>query len=161
MTEIVVGGLIWFCALGCGVIGGLYFAFSTFIMTALGRIEQDQGIAAMNAINTTILRSLFMPVFFGTTLASLALAVIGLLRWGDDGAAAMFAGGLIYVLGMFVVTIVWNVPRNNALAAVGGSSPQAASVWKRYLSEWTAWNHVRTISSIAACGLFIAALIAR
>jgi uncharacterized membrane protein len=143
------------------LLAGLYFAFSAFIMTALGRIGQAPGIMAMNAINTTIVQSLFMPLFLGTTLTSVALVVFAVLRWGEPGAAAMAAGGVLYVVGMFVCTMTFNVPLNDALAAVDPASAEAASVWARYLREWTLWNHVRTISSTAACALFIAAIAAR
>ena len=63
----LVTGLLWFSAIGCGLLAGLYFAFSTFIMTALGRIDQGAGIAAMNSINKVIVQSLFLPVFMGST----------------------------------------------------------------------------------------------
>jgi uncharacterized membrane protein len=155
MMDTLVTALLWFCAIGCAVIGGLFFAFSTFIMTALGRIDRLAGIAAMNAINAVILRSLFMQVFFGTTLASLALAVIGVLRWGEPGALAMAAGGVIYVVGMFVVTMAFNVPLNNQLARAPSDE-----TWARYLKDWTLWNHVRTIAPTIASALFICALIA-
>ena len=62
MTELFLTCLLWFGAIGCGLLAGLYFAFSVFIMTALGRIEQAQGISAMNSINSTILRSLIHGV---------------------------------------------------------------------------------------------------
>lgn len=122
MRQLLTPSLFWFSAIGCGLMAGVYFAFSTFVMTALGRIGQAQGIAAMNAINVEIVRSLFMPFFLGTTLTSAALAVIALLRWNEPGAIAMLAGGVLYVLGMFVVTMVFNVPLNDALAAVEPSS---------------------------------------
>ena len=161
MTQLVASGLLWFAALGCGLLAGLYFAFSTFIMTALRRIDQASGVSAMNAIDSTILRSLFMPLFFGTTLASLVLAVMALFRWSEPGATAMLAGGLIYVAGMFLCTMFFNVPLNNALAAVDPASAEAASVWARYLHDWTRWNHVRTIASTAARTLYIAVLAAK
>jgi uncharacterized membrane protein len=161
MPQLLTTGLLWFSALGCGLIAGLYFAFSTFIMTALDRIGHAQGIAVMNAINVEIVRSLFMPIFLGTTLTSAVLAIIGFLRWGEPGAMAMLAGGVIYVVGMFIVTMVFNVPLNDALMAVGPSSSEAASLWPRYLKDWTMWNHVRTIASLAAFALYIAALTAR
>ncbi|MBR1278948.1 DUF1772 domain-containing protein [Bradyrhizobium sp. AUGA SZCCT0283] len=163
MLQMLIVGLLWFSAIGCGLLAGLYFAFSAFIMTALGRIGQAAGIAAMNAINVAIVQSLFMPVFLATTAASAALAVTALLRWGEPGAMAMAmaAGGALYVFGMFVVTMIFNVPLNNALAAADPASHEAASLWARYLTDWTLWNHVRTVSSTAACALFIAAIAAR
>jgi uncharacterized membrane protein len=153
--------MLWFGAIGCGLLAGIYFAFSTFIMSALGRIQQTQGISAMNSISSTILGSLFMPFFYGTTLASLVLFIIGLVRRGEPGAMAMVASGLIYVVGMFLCTIFFNVPLNNALAAVDPGSEAAASIWARYLKDWTFWNHLRTISSTAASALYVVAIAAK
>jgi uncharacterized membrane protein len=156
----VASGLLWFSAIGCGLLGGLYFAFSAFIMTSLGRIDRAAGIAAMNAINADIVRSPFMPVFLLTTLSAAALAVLAVVRWGEPGALAMLAGGIVYVLGMFVVTVAFNVPLNNALAAVEPTTAAAAQTWARYLMDWTWWNHVRTLACTAAVALFIAAIAA-
>src|SRR5215475_1408104 len=97
IMRTLVMSLLWFSAVGCGLMAGLYFAFSTFIMTAFGRIDQASGIAAMNAINDVIVRSLFMPVFLGSTLTSLALAVLGPFRWDEPGATMWLAGGVLYV----------------------------------------------------------------
>jgi uncharacterized membrane protein len=72
---------------------------------------------------------------------------------------AMLLGGLIYIAGMFLCTMFFNVPLNNALAAANATS--AASVWSQYLKEWTMWNHVRTVSSTTACALYISAIAAR
>jgi uncharacterized membrane protein len=161
VTQLFITSLLWFGAIGCGLLAGVYFAFSAFIMTALGRIEPAQGISAMNAISSTILGSLFMPFFFGTTVASFILAIGGLVRRGKPGAMAMLAGGLIYVAGMFLCTMFFNVPLNNTLVTVDPTSGEAALVWARYLKDWTLWNHVRTISSAAASVLYIAAIAAK
>jgi uncharacterized membrane protein len=160
MTFILTA-LLWFSAIGCGMMAGLYFAFSTFIMTALGRIPQAHGISAMQSINTTILQSLFMPLFWGTTLAALVLASFALFRLGETAATPMLAASLLYVVGMFVCTIVFNVPLNNALDAVDPASAEGATVWAHYLKDWTFWNHLRTVASAAASALFVVAILAR
>jgi len=102
----LITGLLWVGAIGCGLLAGLYFAFSTFIMTALGRIDQAHGVSAMNAINATILGSLFMPFFSGTTVASLLLAIIGILRRGEPGARLLVAGGLAGPLALSSTNLV-------------------------------------------------------
>jgi uncharacterized membrane protein len=71
----------------------------------------------------------------------------------QPGAALRLGGGLAYLLGAFLVTIVANVPRNDALAALDPGSVNAAAEWMRYLSEWTTWNHVRTAAALAAAAL--------
>jgi uncharacterized membrane protein len=130
-------------------------------MTALGRIDQAAGISAMNAINVDIVRSLFMPLFLGTTRTGALLAGLAVLHWDESGAAAMLVGGVLYAVGMFVVTMVLNLPLNDALAAADLSSAEAASLWTRYLTGWSFWNHVRTMASTAAFALFMVAIAAR
>lgn len=157
MQQVIVSCLLWLSIIGSALIGGLYFAFSTFIMTALARLDQAAGIAAMNAINTDIQRSLFMPIFLGSTVTATALAVLAPFGWAEPAALPMLVGGVVYLVGMFVVTMVWNVPLNNALLATA-ANVDAASTWTRYLKEWTFWNHIRTIASVVALVLFTIAL---
>jgi uncharacterized membrane protein len=161
MIQLAISGLLWFAALGCGVMAGVFFAFSSFINAALERAGQVPGILAMNSINETIVRSWFMPIFLGSTLASLVLAAVSLGRWQQPGSLAQLAGGVIYVVGMFACTMVFNVPLNNALLAVDPASPGGATVWAHFLDVWTRWNHVRTAASLVATALFIGALLAR
>ncbi|WP_416796509.1 DUF1772 domain-containing protein [Ciceribacter azotifigens] len=158
MVNVAISVLLWFSAIGCGLLAGLYFAFSTFIMRALGRTGAEAGATAMNTINVEILRSAFMPLFLGATASSAILALIALLRWGEPSSLSMFLGGLLYVVGMFGVTMVFNVPLNTKLSKAGSGNLDA--VWRNYLDVWTRWNHVRTLTSTAASSLFIAAIAA-
>ncbi|MCM3315040.1 DUF1772 domain-containing protein, partial [Psychrobacillus sp. MER TA 17] len=105
--------------------------------------------------------STFMPLFLVTTLMALALVVIALFDRDSPGAMAALAGGVLYVFGMFAVTLAVNVPLNDALAAADPATAQGAALWTRYLHDWTRWNHVRTVASAVACACFIAALAAR
>jgi uncharacterized membrane protein len=161
MRQLLTSSLLWFSAIGCGLLAGVYFTFSAFVMTALGRIDHTAGISAMNAINIEIVRSLFMPFFLGTTLTAALLVGLAILRWDQPGVVAMLVGGVLYVVGMFIVTMVFNVPLNDALAVANPSSSEAASLWARYLKDWTFWNHVRTMASTAASALFMVAIAAR
>lgn len=145
-------------ALGCGLIAGVFYAFSTFIMKALARLPPAGGIAAMQSINVAVLNPWFLGVFLGTALVCGGVIVMAVLRWNDAGAACLLAGGALYLLGTFGVTMVFNVPRNNALAAVDPQSADGAAVWTRYLAEWVWWNHVRTAAAFAAMIAFILAL---
>ena len=144
-------------ALGCGLIAGVFFAFSTFIMRALARLAPAQGIEAMQWINRTVLNAWFLGVFFGTAAISILLAAYALWRWQHPGAAYLLAGGVLYVVGTFLVTVAFNVPMNNALASVQASSNEASHLWSGYISRWTAWNHVRTLAAFLAAAAFILA----
>ena len=145
-------------AVGCGLIAGVFFAFSTFVMKALSRIPPAQGIAAMQLINVVVINPWFMTAFLGTGVVCVALAVVSILTWGQPAAVFELTGSLSYLLGTFLVTIVFNVPRNNALAAADPASDDGARLWAGYLTNWTAWNHVRTAAALLAMVLLILAL---
>jgi uncharacterized membrane protein len=150
--------ILTFCtALGCGLIAGVFFAFSAFVMKALGRLPAPHGIAAMQSINVVAVTPLFMAALFGTAAACLALAVSTLFVWQERGARIVLLGSLLYLVGCVLVTIVFNVPRNDALARIDPASADAARAWTGYVSGWTAWNHVRTVAALAAAALFTTA----
>jgi uncharacterized membrane protein len=140
-------------AVGSGVVGGVFFAFSVFVMTALSRLPSAQGIAAMQAVNRAAPTPWFMAALFGTAVTCLTLAVASLVDGMGDAVAWYRVAGSVLYLGAVVLTIVYHVPRNDALDAVGPSGARAAAHWDRYVSSWTAGNHARTVLCIAAAAL--------
>lgn len=147
-----------FAALGCGLISGVFFAFSTFVMSALARLQPALGIAAFQSINITVYNPWFMGAFLGTAAACIFLAISSLLKWQQPGAAYLLVGSLLYLVGTVLVTIAFNVPLNDALAIVKPDSAEGATLWARFLTNWTVWNHVRTVAALAAAALLTIAL---
>ena len=152
-SSSALSALTFVCAIGCGVVGGVFFGFSTFVMPALARIPAAQGIAAMQSINITAIAPIFMLALFGTGAGCLYLAVVSGLDLSEPNAMARFNGSVLYFAGNILVTMLFNVPRNNALAALDPTSADSALGWQDYLVTWTRWNHVRTLTAIAAAAL--------
>ena len=150
-----------FSALGCGLMAGVFFAFSTFVMSALARLPSAQGIAAMQSINITVINPWFMGVFLGTAVACILLAISSLLKWHQPGAVYLLVGSLLYLIGTVLVTIAFNVPLNDALATVNPDGIEGANLWTKYLSNWTFWNHVRAIAALIGSIAFTLALCSR
>jgi uncharacterized membrane protein len=143
-------------AIGAALVGGVLFTFSVFVMKALTRLTAEQGIAAMQAINITVLNPLCSLLFFGTGLGSLSLVIVSFYRWGDPGAGYLLAGSLLYI-GALIVTGAFNVPLNNKLAVLVPNSIVAAQFWPLFVSRWMKWNHIRTMACIASSAfLFLA-----
>jgi uncharacterized membrane protein len=145
-------------ALGCGLMAGLFFAFSVSVMKALARLPSADGIAAMQSINVAIINPVFFAAFFGTAAACFLVMSASLFRWHNAGTVYLLAGGALYLVGTFFVTLMFNVPKNNALASVAPANPESASLWTDYLSKWTAWNHVRAAAALAAAASLTIAL---
>lgn len=146
-------------ALASAMMSGVFFAFSSFIMPALGRIPAAQGIRAMQRINIDVFHWSFVVAFFGTPIVCIALAAQALWHWHDPGSVCTVAGSAVYLLGCLLVTGAGNVPRNNALAKIDADNVDAALEWGRFAIGWTRWNHVRTVACMAAAGAFVAALL--
>ncbi|MEH6662168.1 MAG: anthrone oxygenase family protein [Parasphingorhabdus sp.] len=159
--EQVITATLWFAAVSVGIMAGVYFAFSAFVMQSLDASGRATGMLAMQSINRVILKSLFLPLFFTSSLACLLLAVFGLMQWGTPGAWQMVIGGALYIVGMLVVTAAANVPLNNALEATDAAGPDAEAMWRRYMQRWLPWNHVRTVSCTVSLILLISAIAAR
>ncbi len=150
--------LILFAALGSGLSAGIFFAFSTFVMKALAQQPPAQGIATMQSINITVINPWFMTVFLGPALAGILLTISALLQWEQPDAIYWLAGSLLYLIGTIGVTIAGNIPLNDALAVVSPDSAEGITLWTRYLSDWTFWNHVRTAAAFLAATVFTLSL---
>lgn len=157
-VEQLLFALTLLAGLGCGLVAGVFFAFSVFVMKALARLPPAEGIGAMQSINIVVLNAWFLTAFLGTAAACIVAVVSSVLRWREPGAAYLLVGGVLYLIGTLLVTIVFNVPRNEALAAVAPTDPNAANLWSGYVASWTAWNHVRTAAALAAAASFGIAL---
>ncbi|MFB7498043.1 DUF1772 domain-containing protein [Streptomyces sp. NPDC056161] len=144
--------------LGTGVVAGVFCGFSTFVMRGLAALPPAQGVAAMNAINVSAVTPAFMLVFAGTAVLCAMIAVVTFVLWPDEGKVELLLGSALFLFGSFGLTLVANVPRNDALARVEPGTPEAAAYWPTYVREWTMWNHVRTVASAAAAVVYLLAL---
>ncbi|HEY9828854.1 MAG TPA: anthrone oxygenase family protein [Stenomitos sp.] len=151
-------GLKLFSILGCGLIAGVFFAFSTFVMSALAQQPPAQGMATMQSINVTVINPWFMTVFLGTGVSCLFLTVSVMLKWHQPHSGVLLAGCLCYLIGTIGVTLFFNVPLNDALAIAKPDSPEGLHLWAQYLTNWTWWNHIRAIASLVALALLAISL---
>jgi uncharacterized membrane protein len=143
---------------GAAAIGGVFFAFSVFVLRALADLPPASGIVAMQRINVVVLNRVFLGTFMGTAVLALVLAVVAIATWSLPRSALLLAAAALYFLGSFMVTVRFNVPRNNHLARLSVASPEAASYWPVYVREWGMWNHVRTVASLASCACAASAM---
>lgn len=145
-------------AVGAALVGGVFFAFSTFVMPALRRLPDAQGITAMQAINKEAPASpLFMTALFGMAVLSIGLAISSLTRLNEPNARYLLIGCGLYLV-CIVLTGAYHVPRNNALEQLDPRSAGAADTWRHYLTGWIALNHVRALAPLASSVAYVLAL---
>ena len=135
-----------------GFLGGVYFAFSFFVMQSLNEIDHKEAIKAMSSINLVILKSPFMILFSFSSFIALALFLKSI--FACEILSSRGSASLVFLIGMFLCTAIKNVPLNDKLASFNDSlSPEIE--WNYYYKNWIMWNHVRT----ASCFLSMAILL--
>ncbi len=141
-------------ALGSGVMGGVLFGFSSFVMPGLNRLPAGDAVRAMQAFNLTAPRGLGVPLL----LSGVGSVVVGAWALGSSHGStrALLVAGAAAGVAAFAVTAAYHVPRNNALDRVDAASAAAVSAWSDYEPGWVAMNHVRTTLSLASAALLVA-----
>lgn len=153
---------LYFClflALWSAVVGGVFSAFSEFIMSALLRAEPAAGIEAMQLINRDVIRTQFVAGILSIAVFSVLFAGYGLAVFEGAARTVLVLAAIVYFPAVFGVTIFGNVPMNNRLEALDHTSAEARTYWSEYGRRWTRLNHVRSLASIATAGLYAVAAI--
>lgn len=129
--------------------GGVFFGFSTFVVPAARRLTAVEAVHAFQAMNVTVPRSLYLPVFLLSGLGGAATAIAALV---SGGSGWLMAGGATAFAG-FVVSFAVNIPRNNAIDTV--TDADAVAGWRAFVGPWAAANHVRTLLCFVAVALLV------
>ena len=138
-----------------GFIGGVYFAFSFFVMHSLKKINHQEAIRVMNSINSVILKSPFMLLFFFSSFIAVILFLKNLILFKI--IYNQFLSSLVFLGGMFLCTVIKNVPLNKKLANFNfnDTSNDPELEWGYYYKNWIKWNHIRTASCFVSTVLLV------
>ena len=154
----VVRVVLFVLALLAGALSaGFFYTFSILIMPALATADAGTAILAMQKINLSVRTALFAFAFFGAPALALLTAAAAGLAGHRLAAWLALASGLLQVGAVFAVTMLVNVPLNEALAPVAVSGPAAAATWGAHDARWTPWNHVRAVGAAVSFLILLAA----
>ena len=139
---------------GSGLLAGVFFAFSAFVMGGLRRMPDASGATAMRSINVTAQRPPLMIALFGVSALCLVMIVRAIVTWSRPGAAWLLVGAILTIVGALGVTAAINVPLNNRLDA-------GTLTWSKFLAAWDPANHARTILCLAGCAALLVGALRR
>lgn len=146
--------------LAYALVAGVFLAFSDFIMRSLAITSGSGGVEAMQTINREVFRWVFMALFLGMAAGSAVIAVYAWMAIEGPAGAMILAAALVYLIFCFGVTVVFNVPMNEALAGMETSSEAARDFWfQTYVPRWTFWNTVRAAASTVSAALLLTGLV--
>jgi uncharacterized membrane protein len=146
-------------ALISGIVSGVFLTFSDFGMRSLVATTPETGIQSMQLINRKVYKSLFIYLLLGLAPVYAALAVYGITVVQPPASGWLISGGLVYIFGVFLVTMLYNVPMNKRLDVIDGAQRVSNAYWRHYATVWTRWNHLRTLAAaVSAICYFIACM---
>ncbi|MFK8052449.1 MAG: DUF1772 domain-containing protein [Woeseiaceae bacterium] len=153
---------LYFClflGLWSAVIGGVFSAFSEFVMSGLSRSAPAAGIESMQHINRTVLKTQFVIGIFVIGIFSVLFAAYSLTVFSGPALITILLAASIYLLAVFLMTLLGHVPMNNKLDALEHTSREAERYWAHYARVWTKLNHARYIGCVLTAGLYTTAAI--
>ncbi|MEL7344950.1 MAG: anthrone oxygenase family protein [Pseudomonadota bacterium] len=152
--------LFQFSILAYALVGGVFLAFSDFIMRSLALTSGHGGIEAMQGINREVFRWVFMTLFLGMAAVSAVIAGYGAFGLVGPAGTVIMMAGLVYLVGCFGVTVFFNVPMNEALAGMETATGSTRDYWlETYVPRWTFWNSVRTVACVVSAALLLFGLL--
>lgn len=152
--------LLQLSILAYALVGGVFLAFSDFVMRSLALTGGVGGVEAMQVINREVFRWVFMVLFLGMAAVSIFIVIYSATQMTGGPGTLILLGALVYLVGCFAVTVAFNVPMNEALAGMDLSAEATRAYWTdTYLPRWTTWNTVRTVACALAAGLTLFGLI--
>lgn len=158
--SLVVFVLLQLSILSYAFVGGVFLAFSDFIMRSLAKTQGAGGMETMQIINREVFRWVFMALFLGMAVVSVFLVIYGTITFSGGPQLFIISGALVYLGGCFAVTMFFNVPLNEALASMDLNSEATRNYWTgTYLVHWTKWNTVRTVACAISAALTLLGLI--
>lgn len=156
----VIFFLCQFAIVAYALVAGVFLAFSDFIMRSLALTSGIGGVEAMQAINREVFRWVFMTLFLGMAVISLVIGGYAWINLSGLSALLILSAAIVYLIGCLGVTIMFNVPMNEALAGKDVSAEVTRDYWlQTYVPRWTFWNTVRTVASTASAALLLVGLL--
>ncbi len=153
--QLLYGG----CLLLVGLIAGLFFAYQCSVINGLGALKDREYLSAFQSINRVIQNPVFFTSFLGCVILLPIATYMSYKLGAEQVTSYLVASTIIYIIGVFGVTVIFNVPLNNALDVFdihSATDSQAHAMRYSFETSWNRWNLVRTL---AAIGSFLALVI--
>lgn len=145
--------------LATAFVGGALLAFSDFIMRSLNASSTAVATESMQMINRGVYRTIFMALFIGLVPASLLLSAYAYFSLDGTVRNSIYLASAFYIVGVFLVTGLGNVPMNTKLDKMPIGGVAAQSYWPDYFRNWTRLNHLRTAAALVSATAFLQAAI--
>lgn len=146
------------------LVAGLLLTFAIIIMPGMATLSDRAYLIAFKVIDRIIQNGqiVFMIVWLGSIIGLIASIALGWSRAPNLDRTLLLSALVIYVGGVMLPTMRFNVPANNRLQALDLSAMDDAAIQSeriRFEPNWVRWNHYRTIAAILTSVIVLTVLL--
>jgi uncharacterized membrane protein len=146
--------------IAAGLSAGVFYAYQTSVTGGLGRVSDEDYVAAFQSINRVIINPRFAAVFAGTPL--LMLATVASHRQAPATVRRFLIAGFALQATSLAITFAGNIPLNDALDRLGSvTGPEATAGRAAFEDPWNRYHLLRTVASTASFAVFAIAAVRR
>ncbi len=140
---------------------GIFFTWTNAVKPGIGTLDDMTYMKAFQAMNRLILNPLFYVVFI------LPVLTISISTYMSFGSTKLYVfelfllSTLLYVLGVFLITILGNIPLNDLLENTDLekiSLTELSDLRGKIENKWNNFNLIRTVSSFISFLLLVICL---
>lgn len=153
--------LLFITVLFSGLVSGLLYGYTCSVNPGLKALSDIEYIKAMQSINHAIQNPIFFVSFIGL-LILFPITGYMLYQQKDYAFNLFLSAAIVYVVGVFGVTILFNVPLNDQLAKfpILTAAPHDISQMRQQFEKpWNTYHFIRTLASVIAFSLLILAVL--
>ena len=157
MNNIIIAVAV----ISTGIMAGIFFTWSNAVKPGIGTLDDISYLRALKAMNKIILNPLFYIVF---VLPVLSIPISTYMNYGSPNFYVfelLLTSSIIYLLGVFIVTINGNIPINELLENTDLqkiTEIELSSLRENIENKWNNYNLIRTISSFISFLLLVICL---
>jgi uncharacterized membrane protein len=145
-----------------GLLAGLFYGYDCSVIKGLGNLQDDAYLQAFQSINRAIQNPYFFMSFMGSLLVLPVASWFGYNNYNAVTFYLLLSASFVYFIGVFGVTIFFNVPLNEQLANFSTSTAtetEIAVMRKVFENSWNRYHTIRTAAAIVAFTLTILSLL--
>ena len=157
---------LFFSILLCALAAGFVLTYAIIVMPGLSKLDDKEFIKAFQVTDGIIQNNqpIFILIWVGSIISVLGTIITSILSLGIVEAWLIIFAGVIYLLGVQVITISIHLPLNKHIQKIDINSTNSqtlSEVRKNFETKWNYFNNIRTGIALFVILIFLLILTIR
>ena len=150
-----------FSIITCALVTGFIFTYAIVVMPGFSKLNDKEFLKAFQVTDAIIQNNqpLFMLTWVGSIISILSTIVISIIILGISNAWYILLVGIVYLLGVQVVTFSIHIPLNNHLQQFDFDKLDDQKLNKERLKFEKKWNYFNNFRTVIAFFVSLALII--